>query len=160
MSLKKIEQVKADKGFKIFDLIIYGVVTALAVVLFIVVFTVRDTSPVRGVKFKYINEIIYEYDFEKGEISRNDKYIEITEETEEKLIIKIKLTGDEFNVVELDKSGSVKMIDANCPRKDCIHGNTFIGSEIKNNSDYIHCLPHKFQILPYDYDLDNGDIIM
>jgi len=25
MSLKKIEQVKRDKGFKIFDLIIYGV---------------------------------------------------------------------------------------------------------------------------------------
>ena len=33
MSLKKIEQVKADKGFKIWDLVIYGVVLALTAVL-------------------------------------------------------------------------------------------------------------------------------
>ena len=50
MSLKKIEQVKKDKGFKLFDLIIYGVVAVLVAVLFIVVFTTRDASPLTGVR--------------------------------------------------------------------------------------------------------------
>ena len=50
MSLKKVRQTKADKGFKIWDLIVYGAIIALAVVLFIVVFTTRDTSPLSGIR--------------------------------------------------------------------------------------------------------------
>ena len=34
MSLKKVAQVKNDKGFKIWDLIIYGAVILLAAALF------------------------------------------------------------------------------------------------------------------------------
>ena len=45
MSLKKIEQVKKDKGFRLFDLIIYGVIVLTVAVLFIVIFTTRDTDP-------------------------------------------------------------------------------------------------------------------
>lgn len=160
MSLKKLEQVKADKGFKIFDFIVYGAVVALVVVLFIVIFAVRDTNPIQGVRFKYVNEIIYEYDFEHGEISRNEKYVEITSETDEKIILRVSFSDGDYNVVEIRKSGSVRITDANCPRGDCIYGNTFLNSEIKTNSDCIQCLPHNLQILPLDYDIDSGNIII
>ena len=160
MSLKKIEQVKAEKGFKIFDLIIYGAIIALVAVLFIVIFAVRDTNPVQGVRFKYVNEVIYEYDFEKGEISRNEKYVEITSETDEKIVLRVNLPDGDYNVVEIIKSGSVRVTDSNCPRGDCIFGKTFLNSEIKTNSDCIQCLPHNLQILPLDYDIDSGNIII
>ncbi len=160
MSLKKVEQVKSDKGFKIWDVIIYGIIIALVVVLFIVVFAKRDTSPLKGVRFKYVNEIVYEYDFEKGEISRNQAYVEITEDTDEKLVLRVSLADGGYNVVEINKSGLVRIISANCPKQDCVYGNTFFNSEIKDNSGYLHCLPHNFQILPYGYDIDDGNIII
>lgn len=160
MSFKKLEQVKADKGFKISDLIVYGAIIAVVALLFIVIFAVRDTKPVQGVRFKYVNEIIYEYDFEKGEISRNGKYVEITSETDGKIVLKVNLPDGGYNVVEIIKSGSVRITDANCPRGDCLYGNTFFNSEIKTNSDCIQCLPHNLQILPLDYDIDNGNIII
>ena len=50
MSLKKIEQVKADKGFKIFDLIVYAVIIVSVAVAFTVLFTVRDDSPLSGIR--------------------------------------------------------------------------------------------------------------
>ena len=63
MSLKKIEQVKKDKGFKIFDLIIYGVIIITVAVLFIVVFTTRNTDPLTGIKVYVNSEIVFEYEF-------------------------------------------------------------------------------------------------
>ena len=63
MSLKKIEQVKADKGFKIWDLVIYGVVLALTAVLFVVIFTTRNTDPLTGVEITVRGEIVFEYEF-------------------------------------------------------------------------------------------------
>ena len=47
MSLKKVEQVKADKGFKIWDLIIYGVIAVTVAVLFIVIFATKDEAACR-----------------------------------------------------------------------------------------------------------------
>ena len=84
MSLKKVEQVKADKGFKIWDLIIYGAIAVIVAVLFITLFAVRDTSPLKGIRVVLGNEVVYEYDFENGkQISCNTQIVEITEDNEE-----------------------------------------------------------------------------
>ena len=50
MSLKKVAEVKKDRGFKIWDLIIYGTVLLLAAALFIAVFATRNTDPLSGVR--------------------------------------------------------------------------------------------------------------
>ena len=63
MSLKKVTQVKADKGFKLPDLIIYCALLVLVAVTFIVVFTTRDDSPLKGIRIYVKSEIVYEYDF-------------------------------------------------------------------------------------------------
>ena len=44
MSLKKIEQVKKDRGFKIFDLIVYGAVIVAVIVSFVVIFTTKNSE--------------------------------------------------------------------------------------------------------------------
>ena len=48
MSLKKVEAVKKEKGFKILDLIVYGIILAIVVVLFIVVFATKNTDALSG----------------------------------------------------------------------------------------------------------------
>ena len=45
MSLKKVREVKSDRGFKIFDLLVYGIIAALIVALFVTLFAVKDRSP-------------------------------------------------------------------------------------------------------------------
>lgn len=153
MSLKKVGEVKADKGFKIWDLIIYGAIIALVAVLFIVVFATRDTSPLKGIRIYVANEVVYEYDFENGEISRKD-CVEV-EDGEESLTLKVNCGNNRYNTVVIYKSGSVKVTQANCPKKDCVYT-----PEIKDNSGFIHCLSHGLKVLPYDFDIDNGNLII
>ncbi|MCM1236817.1 MAG: NusG domain II-containing protein [Ruminococcus flavefaciens] len=154
MSLKKVGQVKADKGFKIWDLVVYGVIAVLVVALFIVVFTTRDTSPLSGVRISVKNEVVYEYDFGKGEISKNGEYAEVLSENSEKLILKI-TAGGGYNVVEIDKGGAVKVTEADCGKGDCV-----FTPQIKDNGGIIYCSPHGLKIVPYDFDIDGGNIIM
>lgn len=156
MSLKKIEQVKTDKGFRIWDLIIYGIVILLVIVLFIAVFTTKDRSPLNGIRIMVVNQTVYEYDFKEGEVSRNNDFVEITEDSDDKLVIKVNTGGNGYNLVEIDKSGSVKVIEANCSnRRDCVYS-----AAIKDNSGIISCPPHGLKILPYNFDIDDGKIII
>ena len=46
MSLKKIEQVKRDRGFKIPDLIVYGAVIVAVIVSFVVIFTTTNSDQI------------------------------------------------------------------------------------------------------------------
>lgn len=154
MSLKKIEQVKADKGFKIWDLIVYGAIIVLVVALFITVFAVRDTGPFKGIRVVFANDVIYEYDFENGkEVSRKSEFVETVEENGEKLVLKVVFPDGGYNVIRIDKSGSVKMTEANCGKKDC----TFMPA-IKDNNGFIYCSPHRLKIIPYDFDIDDGNV--
>ena len=50
MSLKKIEQVKRDRGFKIPDLIVYGAVIVAVIVSFVVIFTTKNSDPLTGIR--------------------------------------------------------------------------------------------------------------
>ncbi len=156
MALKKVEQVKADKGFKIWDLIVYGTIIVIVAVLFITIFAVRDTSPFKGIRVVLANDVIYEYDFENGkEISRNSEYVEITENSDDKIVLKINIGDGGYNLIRINKSGSVKMIEADCGKQDCVYT-----PEIKDNNGLIYCSPHRLKIIPYDFNIDDGDIIM
>lgn len=152
MSLKKVKEVKAERGFKIWDLAVYGGLVLLIAALFIAVFVTRDTRPLKGIKIYAVNEVVYEYDFQSGEISRKD-CVEILTDGGEALTVKI-TTKHGYNVVEIDKSGKVRVTQADCPKKDCI-----FSPEIKDNGGVIHCLAHGLKIIPYGYDEDNGNLI-
>lgn len=157
MSLKKIEQIKQrDRGFKLSDLIIYGAILALTAALFIAVFVKKDGSPLKGIKIFVTNSVVYEYDFEKGEISRNADFVEVNEQSAERIELKITADSGKYNVVEINVSGrTVSVTDANCPKKDCK-----FTPAIRDNGGFIYCLSHGVKILPYKFDPDNGNIIM
>lgn len=152
MSLKKIEQVKSDRGFKIADLFVYGAVLLVVVALFIAVFLVRDDSPLTGIRIYIANEAVYEYDFSEGQLSCDETRVSV-EEQAGKLILTVSANG--YNVIEIDKSGKVKVTSADCGKRDCVYT-----PELKDKSGIIYCSPHRLKIVPYDYDLDGGTIIM
>ena len=152
MSLKKVDEVKADKGFKIWDLVIYGAIAALVVALFIALFETRDSSPLKGIQISVKGEVVYEYDFEKGEVSRADC---VQTQSEEGSLITLRVeAGGGYNIIEVNKNGWVRVTDADCSSKDCVYT-----PKITDSGGIIYCHPHALRIIPYDYDIDNGTLI-
>ena len=150
MSLKKIEQVKADKGFKIFDLIVYAVIIVSVAVAFTVLFTVRDDSPLSGIRVYAKGAAVFEYTFSDGKYKILGDAADI-EVDDGDGILAVKITTDAgFNEIEINKSGRVKVTDADCKNKDCVYS-----LEIKDNSGIIFCSPHGLRVVPYNY-VDDG----
>lgn len=151
MSLKKLEQVKTDIGFRLWDLLIYGIILALVAVIFVVVFTTRNTDPLTGVRIFVNAEEIFSYEFggadpaETEDIKVDGNVITVT----------VKTDGGGLNVVYIDKAArSVKMSEANCKGKQCLYF-----PEMKNNTDFIYCSPHGVKVEPLIKDYDSPDII-
>ena len=157
MSLKKIEQVKQDKGFKIFDLIIYGVILITVAVLFIVIFTTRNTDPLTGIRVYVKSELVFEYEFGVTESAEAGIKSELITVKEKDGAIKITVKdGSHSNVFEIDKSKkSVKMVKANCNGKQCLYFPI-----MDNNSKFIYCSPHQVRIEPYIKTYDSPNIII
>ena len=141
MSLKKIEQVKKDRGFKLFDIIIYGAVILIVAVLFIVIFTTRNTDPLTGVRVTFKAQIVFEYDFDSGIKTMSDK-VEIKED-DNGITLTIRSDND-YNIIYINKDKkTVKMKDANCKGEHCLYF-----GEMKNNSSFISCEPHGVKVEP------------
>ncbi|MBD5584280.1 MAG: hypothetical protein HDQ88_04305 [Clostridia bacterium] len=140
MSLKKVEQVKSDKGFRIWDLIVYGVILAIVAVLFLTVFLTQDTDPLTGVKISVKGEAVFVYDFSSEPTAKDG-----VEWKEEGNGITVTVRVDEgYNVIYIDKNEkSVKITDADCKGKQCLYF-----SAIKDNSRIIYCNPHSLKIEP------------
>ena len=150
MALKKIEQVKKDRGFKLFDIIIYGAIILIVVVLFIVLFTTRDSSSLTGIRITVKAEIVFEYEF--GSTPQYSDIVTV-EEDGKGITVTIETDGDK-NVVFIDKDKkTAKMIEANCKGKQCIYF-----AEMNDNSDFIYCSPHGLKVEPLIQDLDSPNI--
>ena len=150
MALKKIEQVKKDRGFKLFDIIIYGAVILIVAVLFIVLFTTRDTSSLTGVRITVKGETVFEYEF--GETPQFSDAVTVEEDG--KGITVIIVSDGDKNVVFIDKEkNTAKMIEADCKGRQCLYF-----EEMKDNSDFIYCSPHGVKVEPLFKDLDNPNI--
>lgn len=154
MSLKKVSQVKADKGFRIWDLIIYGAIAVIVAVLFIVIFTTRNTDPLTGVKISVKSQVVFQYSF-SGQLEKLSDCVEVKEDVKG-ITITVKTENEGINELYIDKNKkSVKMVKANCRGKDCIHFPT-----MTDNGKYIFCSPHGVKVEPLFRDLNNPDIIM
>ncbi len=152
MSLKKIQQVKKDRGFKIADLIVYGAILLLVAATFLAVFIPRDNSPLAGVRACVGSKVLFEYDFEKGEYSSFSA--DVTVSGGEVLSVRIEVNGG-YNVLEINKSKrTAKIVEADCRGKDCVHT-----PAISDNSGIIYCSPHGLKIVPFGLKEDNTVII-
>lgn len=158
MSLKKIEQVKADKGFKIWDLIIYVIIAVLVAVLLTVVFTAFNREPLTGIRISAGSSttlrynLIFEYEF-GGEVKVYSDTVSV-EEDGKGLKVTVKTENNGINVIYIDKTKkTAEMINANCRSKDCML------LPINNNSGSILCNSHGLKIEPiFNKDLDNGNL--
>ncbi len=148
MSLKKIGQVKEGKYFRIWDLVIYGVIALIIAALFLAVFLTKDNSSAEGFAVKYAGKTVFTYYYSSNKYEVNSAYGNITveEENGEKLLLTFR-TDDKngYNKIEIDKiNKSVKVTDANCSmHKDCVYT-----PALKDNSSIISCPPHNMLIEP------------
>lgn len=159
MSLKKIGQIKEGKWFRVWDLIVYGIIAVTVAALFLSVFLTRDRSPASGIRITYAGTAVFEYDYS------SDKYsviaadcIEINSDSDDKLELIFHPNGGGYNKVLIDKKNkSARVIDADCStRKDCVYS-----PAITDNSLIICCPPHKMTIEPLKLNIkDDDDIII
>lgn len=156
MSLKKVEQAKKDRGFRIFDLIVYGAIVVVIAVLFIVIFSVRDKSPLKGICVYIDSAAVFRYNFEEDEpvVLTEDGSVVIEKNNSTELVVNFYTGGSGYNVMTVNKTArSVSLTDANCRGRECVYT-----AAIKDNNGIIYCAPHKLKIEPSDYEPDNGYI--
>lgn len=155
MSLKKIDEVKADKGFKLLDIIIYGIIIAIVAALFITLFATRDEGALRGIRIYVRSVAVFEYDFSNGSYNvLEDAFITVEEGTP--LTVRVNTADGGYNLVQMDPvERTVKVVEADCGRLDCVYT-----PAISDNNGIIYCSPHFMRILPYDFENDDGYIIM
>lgn len=153
MSLKKVEEVKKDRGFKPFDLIIYGVVLIIVATLFISIFATRNKDPLTGVKISVAAEVVFEYEF-GGEVPKDTDRVKV-EEDDKGITVTVHTDDGGTNTVYIDKTAkTAKMTEANCRGRQCLYF-----AAIKSNSTVIYCNPHRLKIEPLYRDIDNPNII-
>lgn len=154
MSLKKVEQVKADKGFKVLDLIIYAAIAAIVAALFIVLFATRDKNPLQGIRIRVENRVVFECNFEDGSYGAltDDGTITFKEPENGEMLIVTVHTESGYNVVQIDfERRIVRVIEADCRRNDCIHSTLNPTAQIRDNNSMIYCSPHAVMIEPLEY---------
>ncbi len=157
MSLKKIEQVKTAKWFKIWDLLVYGLLVGTIAVLFIVLAFHGKGSKLEGITVSYKGEQVLTYSFTEGkyEIAKAEN-IEVEEDGEDELILTFYTDGKAgYNRIVIDKKEkSVKVTASDCStHKDCVYTPALSGSR----SAPILCTPHALTIAPLTY-YDDGTI--
>ena len=132
-------------------MIAYGAILALVAVLFIILFTTGDHSPLTGVRIYVKGEVAFEYEF--GNAPKTLLEGVETKEDNEGITVTIR-AGNDYNIVYIDKyAKTVKMKDANCNGKDCLYF-----PKMDNNSKFIYCSPHGVKVEPLYRDLDSPNI--
>lgn len=157
MSLKKVESVKQETGFKLPDLIVYGVILLLVAALLIIVFTTRNKEPFQGVRVYVNKNIVMSYNFDKDglnglDVTAEDGTVEVPESvTGSVFTVRVQVGEGEYNVIEIDRSlRSVRVVDANCGKRDCVHT-----PAITDNNGIIYCSPHGLRIVPFDFEVED-----
>lgn len=155
MSLEKIDKIKADKGFKLADLIIYAAIAVIIVAVFLAVFLTRDSGELSGISVSVNDNEIFTYSFSSRKYEvLDDERIGQIEENDEILYIEI-FCDKGYNVLKIDiADGVVSISDADCRGGDCLY------QKIENNSGMIYCSPHRLRVVPYGFDGDDGNIIV
>lgn len=157
MSLKKIEQVKAGKWFKIWDILVYGLLVGTIIALILVFALMGKGGKLEGVIISYKGEQVLTYSFTDGkyEILQAD-YIEVKEDDADKLALTFYTEGRAgYNDILIDKKQkSVKVTASDCStHKDCVYTPALSGTR----SVPILCTPHALSISPLTI-YDDGTI--
>lgn len=157
MSLKKIEQIKEKKWFSLWDLIAYGAIIVIAVVLILAFTSGGDKSQMEGFYLSYGGERVFTYDFENRKSTvLSEENIEIIKEGENGFTVRFYIDGKSgYNDIAVDiGKRTVTVTASNCStHKDCVYT-----PALKNNSSTpIICTPHALTVCPLKF-IDDGQI--
>ncbi len=147
MSITRVEQVKKRKPFALWDLLVYGVIAAVIVILFAVFVFAADNTTITGVRIEREGTLLYTYTFGSGgEVVPAGEGL--FEEQEKDGVVYVTVYQDtrheRYNILEINPNArTVKMHETNCSRhKDCMYM-----EEISTVSQVIVCVPHGLKIL-------------
>ena len=127
MSLKKVTQVKADRGFKIWDIAVYAFLAALIAALFAAFVFVRGGTPLESVVitigFGEEQRTVCAYDFVSDRLDISDpERVEVLSDDDSALKLVFHADGTEYNEILIDKAAvSVRVTNANCPALNCVY---------------------------------------
>lgn len=153
MSLKKVEQAKRDKFFRLWDLLVYGIVVLLIVVFFIAVFFIDSDDSF--IEARYDGELAFTYSFDSDELEiALDDNVRIQSEDGDALTLVFCTDGGSYeegalsgyNIIEIDKSArTVRVTGTDCSNsRDCM-SMSIGGGPV---SVIIYCAPHNLVIQP------------
>lgn len=162
MSVKKIKQVKAEKGFKILDIAVYLTLLAAIIALFIAFVFTADRSALRGVNIKFVSggdEVTaFSYSFEDDAYEiLSAENIKVISDGEKELVVRFFLTDEnrDFNEIFIDKEErSARVRAADCANNDCV-----LFGKITDNSHPLTCKPHGHMVVePFGYKVSGDEI--
>lgn len=133
------ERVKKGGVFSPFDLVVYAVLAALIVVLFLIT-AFSGGNNAAGVTATVEGECVYTYTFGKGGSIAGGKENFVTEEkTPTGVTVTFSFEGGGYNVLVIDEQKKEAFVsDANCSFKsDCAHM-----PSITEKGGVIVCVPH------------------
>ncbi|MDE6274755.1 MAG: NusG domain II-containing protein [Clostridiales bacterium] len=141
-----MEQVKKRKPFALWDLVVYGALAALIVVLFAVFVFTADKTPLTGVKIEREGNILYTYTFGTGsEIAPAGAGL-VEERSDDNLVyVTVYRDGEKgkYNTLVIDtEKRTIKMHETNCS----IHQDCMYMTEISAVNGVIICVPHGLKI--------------
>lgn len=146
MSLKTIKQVKDNKIFRLWDIVIYVLLVTAIVAMFIVMFQKnKSAGDITGVEISYKNTVVGSFSFEDNSFTDKGGTEVSFEVSEEEGIVNIVIymaEGNGYNILVIDcEQRRASMKDANCSSdKDCTY------MSIKKPIDSIICIPHDLVI--------------
>ena len=144
---KSLSEIKKEKFFSKWDLIIYSLIVVLEIGLFCVVATVDNNETVLNkIEVYYRENVIYEYDFLKNNGIINEiKYCSVSEKSFGDYT-EIKITVPEGKNTLIVSDGKAYMSEADCSAyPECVHN----FQPIKKGGEIIVCLPHKLKVVSF-----------
>lgn len=144
---KSLSEIKKEKFFSKWDLIIYSLIVVLEIGLFCVVATVdNDETVLNKIEVYYRENVIYEYDFLKNNGIINEiKYCSVSEKSFGDYT-EIKITVPEGKNTLIVSDGKAYMSEADCSAyPECVHN----FQPIKKGGEIIVCLPHKLKVVSF-----------
>ena len=146
--MSRIEEIKKRKPFALWDLLIYGILIAVILLLFGIFVFSGSGKAASGIQIMNFNgKVIYTYEYAAGKGEITEEWKERIEEKEEDGVLYVTVYHDdakeEFNIlaIDLNKKTAV-MHDANCSfRKDCTKMN-----KITSERNVILCIPYNLKI--------------
>ena len=158
-----MQQIKRDRLFRLWDILLYGIIIAVIVVLFIVFVFSSGGSEATGIEVYYDGTLAFSYSFESDEY---EIYLEdnIKVEDGDDVLTVTFCTDDgslqqlvNYNIIEIDKSAcTASVTEADCSNtKECVNS-----SAIPNSFNLpITCVVHRLVVTSTDY-TDDGETLI